>query len=622
MSMASALSTAMAGLRANQAAMAVVSSNVANAQTPGYITRSSTQIQITGGNATSVRVTGVNRELDAFIQSQLRTETSGASYAQQMSNVLGQLQSLYGSPGGDGTLETALSNFTTAVQSLSGSSGSAAAQSSVLGAARSLALALNSATASVQSLRTNAEQSLSNSASSVNTSLTQIATINAKLLGMDPQDPTAATLMDQRDSAIDQLSQYMDVRVVTDPNNQTTVYTGSGMPLVTGGVASQLAFDNHGVLNAGTQWNADPTKSGAGSMTLKLPNGGSVNLTGNNAIVSGKIAADLQLRDQTLVQAQTQLDQFAATLSNSLSDLTTPGTAATAGGLNGFDLDLTNVQPGNTISLTYTDTATNTQHQINIVRVDDPAALPLSNAGAPANTQTIGINFSGGMASVAAQLSTALGSAGMSFSATGSTLRVLNTAAGTATVNAASTTTTANSLASGNPQLAVFTDGSALYTGKITGTGSQMTGLAGRITVNAALTSDPSKLTVYSTSPATAAGDTTRSDFLYSQLTSATSTFSSATGLGSSATPLKTTLTGYLQQFLTMQSQQATAASQLQQGQDVVVSTLQSKFNATSGVNIDNEMANLISLQNTYAANAHVMSVVQTMMDSLLQSLG
>ena len=47
-----------------------------------------------------------------------------------------------------------------------------------------------------------------------------------------------------------------------------------------------------------------------------------------------------------------------------------------------------------------------------------------------------------------------------------------------------------------------------------------MTGLAGRITVNSALLSDPSKLTVYSTSPLTAAGDTTRSDFLYSQLTS------------------------------------------------------------------------------------------------------
>ena len=49
------------------------------------------------------------------------------------------------------------------------------------------------------------------------------------------------------------------------------------------------------------------------------------------------------------------------------------------------------------------------------------------------------------------------------------------------------------------------------------------------------------------------------------------------------------------------------------------VTALQQKMNSTSGVNIDTEMSNLISIQNTYAANAHVMSVVQTMMTSLMQ---
>ena len=50
-----------------------------------------------------------------------------------------------------------------------------------------------------------------------------------------------------------------------------------------------------------------------------------------------------------------------------------------------------------------------------------------------------------------------------------------------------------------------------------------------------------------------------------------------------------------------------------------MVNTLQQKFNSTSGVNIDAEMSNLIALQNSYAANAHVMSVVQTMMQTLMQ---
>jgi flagellar hook-associated protein 1 FlgK len=188
-----------------------------------------------------------------------------------------------------------------------------------------------------------------------------------------------------------------------------------------------------------------------------------------------------------------------------------------------------------------------------------------------------------------------------------------------ATVNAASVTSTTSSLTSGSPQLPLFTDASALYTGAITGSGSQMTGLAGRITVNSALLNNPANLTVYSTSPPTAAGDTTRSDFLYSQLTSGTFTYAPTTGLGSGTAPFSGTIPNYLQQFLSLQANAATSATQLQQGQSVVLSTLQQKFDSTSKVSIDNEMSNLIALQNSYAANAHVMSVVQSMMTTLMQ---
>ena len=125
MSLGSALATAMSGLRANQAALSIVSSNISNAQTPGYVARTVNQVEInTGDNGASVNVTGVNRQLDLYVQSQLRTETSGGAYADQMANILGQLQSVYGPPGGDGTLETSYNNFTTALQALSTSQGS------------------------------------------------------------------------------------------------------------------------------------------------------------------------------------------------------------------------------------------------------------------------------------------------------------------------------------------------------------------------------------------------------------------------------------------------------------------------------------------------------------------
>src|SRR5258706_14046545 len=112
MSLGSALATAMAGLRANQAALSIVSSNIANPQTPGYVAEGVNQVEVaTGGNGASVAVTGVNRQLNQFIQAQLRTETSGAAYTDQMAIVLTQLQAVSETPGAAGSLETAVSNF-------------------------------------------------------------------------------------------------------------------------------------------------------------------------------------------------------------------------------------------------------------------------------------------------------------------------------------------------------------------------------------------------------------------------------------------------------------------------------------------------------------------------------
>ena len=620
MGLSSALASAVSGLRANQAALSITSANVANASTPGYIAESSNQIEVpSGGPGSSVQVTGVTRELDTFIQGQLRTEIGGGGFADQTANILGQLQSLYGTPGGTGTLETAFNNFTSAVQAISTSSTGLSAQTTALAAAQALAQQLNTTSQGIQTLRTNAEQDIGTSVSQANTDLNQIAAINTKLQGLSPTDPSAATLEDQRDNAINDLAKLVDVKVVNTGNNQVSLFTNTGIQLVGAGLASQFNFTSPGTLTPTSLYNTDPTESGVGTLSISLPNGSSIDVVANNVISSGQIAADLKLRDQTLVQAQTQVDQFAATLASSLSDQTTAGTAVTSGTQSGFDLNVANLQPGNTINLTYTDNTTGTQQQVQIVRVDDPTALPLSSPPG-VSPRVIGVNFSGGLASVVSQLNAAFGPNHLQFSTpSGNTLRVTNDATSGATVTAASVTSTVSSLTSGSPQLPLFTDAGSLYTGAITGSGSQLTGLAGRITVNQALLNNPANLTVLSNSPPTPAGDTTRSDFIFSQLTSGSFTYSPQTGLGSRTAPFNGTIGGYLQQFLSLQANTASSATQLQQGQDVVVSTLQQKFDSTSKVNIDTEMSNLIALQNSYAANAHVMSVIQSMMTTLEQ---
>ena len=625
MGLSSALASAMSGLRANQAALSIVSSNVANAQTPGYTVQTPNQIEVTTGDfGSTAMTTGVSRELDAYVLNQLRTETGGSGYADQMANILKQLQNVYGTPGNSGTLEDALNKFTTALQALSTSSGASSAQTVALGAAQALATQLNVTTKGIQSLRSNVEQDIGTSAAAANAAMQKIADINTKLQGLSGNDPSAATLMDQRDQAINTLSKYVDVRVTTDGSNQANIYTTTGIQLVGAGLASEFTFASAGALSATSLYNLDPTKSGVGALNIVLPNGSKVDVVANNVVSSGQIAADLKLRDDTLVQAQNQVDQLAATMSSALSDKTTAGSTV-SGPPAGFDIDLAGALPGNTATVTYTDTATNTQRQITLVNVTDPAALPLQNATG-ANPMQIGVNFSGGMSAIAAALNTALSTSHLSFSAapapaSATTLRVTDDNSGLTKVNSASTSKTISSLTSGNPQLPLFTDGGqALYTGAITSSGSQLTGLAGRIKVNTQLVADPTRMSVYNTSPVTPAGDTTRSDYLYSQLTSAVFSYAPTTGLGSANQPFTGSVSNYLQQFLSIQANASTQATQLQQGQSVVVSTLQAKFDSTSSVNLDSEMSNLIQLQNAYAANAHVMSVVQSMMNTLIQA--
>ncbi len=622
MSLSSALSIAMSGLSANQAGLAIVSSNVANASTPGYVSQSLNQVeQVVGGLGTGVQVAGITRALNTYVQSQLRTETSGEGYASQISSVLTQLQNVYGTPGGQGTLETAFSNLTSAVQGLSANSGAYSSQSAVVTAAQNMAQELNATTQGIQALRTNVQQDIATSVASANAAMTQIANLNTQLQGLSSSDPGAATLQDQRDTAINTLSQLMDVRVSTGSNNQVSIYTNSGAELV-GAQASTLSFNGPSTLSASNLYSTNPTQNGVGTITLTSPSGATVDMNATNGFSSGQIAADLQLRDTALVQAQNQVDQLAASMSSALSDTTTAGTAVTSGTQAGFTLDLSNMQPGNTINLTYTNTATNTQQQLQIVAVGSSSVLPLPTPSSSSpNTAVIGVDVSGGMASIVSQLNAALGGPNLQFSnPSGSTLQVLNGTATGSAVSSASATITTSSLTSGSAALPLFTDKNALYTGAITSDGSQMTGYAGRITVNPAVVANPSSLTVYSTSPATASGDTTRADYINSQLTSGSFTYSPVTGLGSSSTPFTGTITSYMQQFLSLQANGATNAQQLQQGQDVVVNTLQQSYNSSTGVNMDAQMSNLIALQNAYSANAHVMAVVQSMFTALLQA--
>src|SRR5580698_460201 len=619
MSISQALSSALAGVQVTQQGLSVIAGNVANSNTPGYVDESlgQTELVSSGMPGVSVSTDGINRNLNALVQSQLWTETSGGSYADTASSLYQQLQNIYGTPGSSTSLDALFNSFTSSLQTLSASPSSYSDQAAVVSAAQSLAQNLNSMTASVQQLRTQSEQGIATDVQTANTALQQIANINQQLQGA-PADGATAALEDQRDQAITQLTQMMNVNVITSSNNQISVFTGNGQQLVAGVQASTLSFSGGGTLSANDLWSANPSQDSAGTVTLTSPSGTQTDLIADGALQSGEIGAYVKMRDTILPQAQSQLDEMANEMSQALSNQTTSGTAVTSGSQSGYSVDTSALSAGNSLQLTYTDSG-NVPHTITIEALGAGGSLPLQADPSNPNNSIIGVNFAGGMSSVVAQLNAAFGGAVQFSNPSGTVLQAVNAGATTNVVNGLSATTTATSLTSGSAQLPLFLDGSIPITGALTSAGSQTTGLAGRITVNAALVAAPASLVAYAAN--TTAGDPTRPNFILNQMTSASLSFAPTTGIGTAQQPYSGTLSSYMTAIIDQQTQASTAATNLQQGQDTVVSALQQRFNQQSGVSIDTELSNLIALQNAYGANARVMSTIKSMMNTLLQAV-
>lgn len=615
MSLSQALSTATTGLRVAQTGMALVASNVANAETPGYVRKSLVQESTAGSGASSgVRVAAIVRQFEAYVQRQLRVETSGGAYANLRAQFYDRLQNLYGAPGSANSLESVFNRFTNAVQQLATSPDAAAARSAALSSAQVLAQQLNGMTEDIQSLRADAERGIADAVLVANEAMAQIASINGQLAGMQSGDAAAAALQDQRDVYIDRLAELMDIKVVNGEQNQVNIFTGSGVQLV-GAQAGRLTFNPQGTMSAATTWSADPAENSLGTLMLVSASGAATDLIASKAVRAGEIAAYVDMRDNVLVQAQAQLDALAAAMSSALSDRTVEGDPVTSGLQQGFELDTAGLRPGNTITLSYTDNGQ--PRTVTIVRVDDPAALPLDNGFTidPGDT-VLGVNFAGGTASVVSQLNAHFGGK-IQFSNAGSVLRALDDGAASMTdIGSFTSRQTVTALDGGSAELPFFTDGNSPFTGAVTATGSQRVGLAGRITVNSALIADPSRLVAFAAG--VSAGDPTRPDFIHQRLTGTAMLFSPDSGIGSAGTPFSGSLPGFLRQVLSQQGGAAEAAASLAQGQEVVVNALKQRVAEQSGVNIDQEMANLLTLQNAYAANARVMTVVRDLLEVLM----
>ena len=405
----------------------------------------------------------------------------------------------------------------------------------------------------------------------------------------------------------------MDLNVTTNANGTVNLSTQGGLRLFDPTGPVTLAFDGRGTMSAGSLYSSGASR-GVGTITATTPGGTTVDALAQGLIRSGEIAGLLELRDKTLVDAQSQVDELAAGLASAMGNKINAGAAATAGAATGFDVDTTGIQPGNVMTVNVT--VGGVPKTYSFINLATGGTLP-ANATSNPNDIEVAVDFSN-PATAAAAIGTALGSA-FTVSNTGSTIRILDDgAAGTSDVSAASASITlTGSLQSGSPEFALFVDGAngQPFTGSFAN-GSQKTGLAARLIVNPAVKLDPNLLVKYAAT--TPSGDTTRPALMLDRLTSTKFTLGLSNGSGGT-TAYTGTMLDFSSRVVAAQGEIAAGAARLDEGQKVVQSSIESRFSAASGVSIDQELTNLVQIQNAYSANARIMSAVKEMMDLLMR---
>lgn len=615
MSLSSALGAAMSGLNVSQAGIDVTSRNIANVGTPGYTKKVAQQSNLlAGGEGIGVRREAAQRQIDTFLQQQLRTASAGASFLNIKSSMLGRIDTMFGTPDSNSSIAGSISALATMLQELAGNPESDAARQSLLNEASNLAAKMNSMSNTIQGMRQEAERNIAAGVEQANALLRTISDVNNQISQRQAGSQSVGDLQDKRDMAIDELSRLMDVKVVNRDDGTVTIFTSGGQ-LLLDRTPVELAFDER------TQIDATSTYENGGVGTIRLISGSnSIDLLAAGAIRSGALAGYIEMRDEVLTQAQAQLDELAAQLALSMSEETVASDAAVDGAAEGFEIDTSSMLSGNTISLSYT--VGGVRQDVTIVRVDDPSVLPLSNsATANPNDTVIGVNFNQPMAGVIADLQAALPPEVVVSNPAGNTIRFLDDGAGdTSDILSVSATVTPAALADGTTGLALFVDGSngTVFSNSLDGTG-QKAGFASRITINPAIVADDTLLVAYDTG--TPLGDATRPLDLLARLTSNSRTYSPEAGIGSSSTPYSGSIDEFARRLVSFQSGQAANAERDAEAQQVVAASLQERFDAETGVNIDDEMSNLLLLQNAYSANARVISTIQDLFN-VLMSIG
>lgn len=303
--MADMLSTGVSGLLAAQIGLNTVSHNVANVNTDGYsrqvVSYSARMPESLGGYfvGTGVNTVAVQRAYSQFLNNALWAASSSQGRASTMAGLTDQLNSQLS---GANNLQTSLDSFYGAVQDMANAPSDTASRQVLLARAGGLASTFRSLSGQFSQLAGQVQQQLGDTINSINSDSRAIAQLNGLIRNSAAADGSLPSdLMDQRDALVKKLSSEVGISAVTQDDNTINVYTGNGQALVTGVSAHELG-----------------TKPNVYDATRQEVTGDSGSII-SGRIGGGALGALLDFRANVLDPAQTQLGRAAQAMAGAFN---------------------------------------------------------------------------------------------------------------------------------------------------------------------------------------------------------------------------------------------------------------------------------------------------------------
>jgi len=249
-----------AGISAYKSSLAATGQNIANVGTEGYARRDASIEEITVASADvltisktsglGVRMGGITRAFDQFLDLQLQNASSSFSFSKSKSEILNRLENVLIPKGA--TVGTRISEFFDGINSLAQDPSDMNLRTLALTGAKAVSREISQLHSGLSDLRTLTHDTLSLAAGEFNTNLRNLSNIQNEILGNANKSGAPNSLLDKRDSLLSNISQLADISVEYHKNGGVTVSLGKFGEVATlleGNSFNEISFetDDHGI---------------------------------------------------------------------------------------------------------------------------------------------------------------------------------------------------------------------------------------------------------------------------------------------------------------------------------------------------------------------------------------